>query len=265
MGLVASALAVAASHGTALAAGNEGVCVSAYERSQQLRREGKLHAALEQATVCAQPSCPVVAQRDCARWFDEVERAMPTLIVDARGADGKDLTLVRVTLDGKLIAERLDGKPVQLDPGEHRFRFEGPRGQVIEETVVAREGEKERRLTVDLSGPKPPPPREVTRGIPTATWVLGGVAVVGLASWAFWGLRGLAAFREYSDACAQGRADVCNHDVYQRDAMNYHLGTASLGVALLAGAGAAYLALRTPSARVGVAATATSLGFVVLH
>jgi len=44
--------------------------------------------------------------------------------VRAEDTTGADTLAVRVTIDGQLLAETLDGKAVPIDPGEHVVRFE---------------------------------------------------------------------------------------------------------------------------------------------
>src|SRR5262245_60043096 len=98
-------------------------CASAAERAQVLRDEGKLKDARESLLVCVQPACPPAVRTSCEPWLESVERAMPTIVLAARDASGAEITGVRVEIDGMVATDRLDGKAIAIDPGQHAFRF----------------------------------------------------------------------------------------------------------------------------------------------
>ena len=81
----------------------------------------------------------------------------------AKDASGNDLSAVKITMDGELLAERLDGTLLTLDPGEHGFTFEMAGHLPIQKQLVIRESEKGRHeiITIADSGSPPaqvPPP-----------------------------------------------------------------------------------------------------------
>jgi hypothetical protein len=206
-------------------------CVTASEDAQTLRLKGQLRVAREKLLVCANEACPKLVKKDCGAWFDEVDRAIPTIVFSVRGASGSDLTDVRVSVDGVALLEHLDGKAVPVDVGPHKVRFEAPGLSPQEENVVAREGEKNRIVTVTLAQPPAavvtpppvvsPPTETVDRAEPThspvdsprrgpsaATWVVGGL---GLATLAVAGVVGAFSLNERSslyDRC--GAAGTCS-------------------------------------------------------
>ena len=100
------------------------LCVSAYEETQSLRKEGQLRKARERVLTCVQESCPAVVRKDCAQWLPEIEASIPTIVFEVRGPSGGETSDVRVFFDGQLLAERLDGKAIAVEPGEHTFRYE---------------------------------------------------------------------------------------------------------------------------------------------
>ncbi|WP_437841834.1 hypothetical protein [Sorangium sp. So ce1153] len=137
-------------------------CAAAYERAQGLRRDGKLIAAREALIACSQPTCPAAAVADCGPWLAEVEKSLPSVVIAAREAGGRERLDVRVLVDGRLLAAALDGKALPVDPGPHTFRYEPAGGPAVEERVLIREGEKNRAITVVLGAPPagaPPSPR----------------------------------------------------------------------------------------------------------
>ncbi|WP_437627850.1 hypothetical protein [Sorangium sp. So ce1151] len=139
-------------------------CAAAYERAQGLRRDGKLIAAREALIACSQPTCPAAAVADCGPWLAEVEKSLPSVVIAARDAGGRERLDVRVFVDGRLLAAALDGKALPVDPGPHTFRYEPAGGPAVEERVLIREGEKNRAITVILGAPPggaPPSPRPI--------------------------------------------------------------------------------------------------------
>src|SRR5262249_33878649 len=146
-------------------------------------------------------------------------------------------------LDGAPYLESVDGKAREIDPGPHLFRAElqGDH-RVIEERIVVREGEKNRLVRLapapthaprtDASNPRPP----ASAAVPVGPLALGGLGVVATASFAYFGLR---AGGEASDARACEKQPGCdNVDTRNRAIAHARIADASLGIAVLAFAGA---------------------------
>jgi len=171
-------------------------CIDATEAAQQLRIDGKLTAARERLLACARPECPLIVRQDCSQWLSEVVAALPTVVLGARDAQGHDLFDVRVSVDGAPLVDRLDGRPLVVDPGRHVFRFERAAAPALELAVLVRAGEQNREVTVAFSAPvasvpfaptaAPPPPgaevRASSGGASPLVWVLGGTAVAALGT-----------------------------------------------------------------------------------
>jgi hypothetical protein len=184
-------------------------CLAASEVSLKLGNAHRLRAERSQLLVCAAPSCPVDIRKECLRRVDEVNAAIPTLVFDVKDGSGADLSAVKVTVDGEVLAERIEGTPLSVDPGEHSFVFETPGQPTVTRRLVIRESEKDRRepITFGSSGapaspaqpaspaiaPPPavtteplataPPPAPAPRGMGTRRVValaVGGLGVVGL-------------------------------------------------------------------------------------
>jgi hypothetical protein len=165
-------------------------CIAANETGQDLRQAGELLEARTKLVPCVATSCPGPLREDCAQRLSEIATVMPTIVFEVKDGAGNDLSAVTVTIDGQPLAERLDGRPMAVDPGEHRFVFKGENGTTAEKTFVVREGDKERRERIVL-GPtsvttqsEPPVGERSTFAldrIPTVAYVAAGVGVVGLA------------------------------------------------------------------------------------
>jgi len=176
--------------------GDVDACANAAEESQSLRKDGKLTLAREKLLVCARSTCPAFIQKDCATWLAEVDKNLPSIVLRAIDAKGKDVTAVKVTADGKVITEKLDGRPLVIDPGEHTMIYETDGAPPLKETLLIRQGEANRMVSVSFASASGPPPATITTppassekkpAIPLTSWVLGGAGIVlggvGAALW----------------------------------------------------------------------------------
>jgi hypothetical protein len=219
-------------------------CAASSDEGQDLRDRGAYRKARVAFATCARDACPALIHRDCLRWLSELEEIAPTVVVSARDPDGNDLVAVRVILDGEVLQESADGKPVLVDAGAHTFRFESSRFGPVEKHVVLRAGEKARILDVRFASTPAAREREAPasdgprRSVPTLSWILGGVALVAFGSEAYFGVTGLSA---RSDARAQPCAPACPSSDADRVRTKFIVADVSLGVGVLALAGALYV------------------------
>lgn len=161
--------------------------MTAYEKTQNARRDGKLLEAREAAIACAAESCPAALVADCARWTEELQALVPGLVFDARLADGSSLTDVTVLVDGVVLATKLDGKAIAVNPGPHTVVIGAPGFEPVTIRVVALEGERTRKVSAVLTKPGAKPmsaegPVATHRPIPLITWIAGGTALATLAA-----------------------------------------------------------------------------------
>lgn len=220
-------------------------CAAAYEQGQEDRSEGKLGAAQSRFVVCAQSTCPSFIQSDCTVWLDELHTAMPTVVIAARDPNGNDALNVKVTLDGTPVLSVLDGKPLAIDPGQHKFRFELEGAEPVEQQVVVEQGEKDRvvRVSFDTAGPgaaianpyvQPKAPEAQPKGsgrLRRYSYIAGGVAGAGVVGFAVLGLVGRSEESHLDNLrcaphCSQGDVDAIR--------TKYVLADVSLGVGLAA-------------------------------
>src|SRR5262245_49024443 len=108
----------------ASAADEKLACVTAAETAQQQRSANKLRQARASLHICARDVCPAVVRSDCTQWLAEVEASVPTIVLRAQDPRGADLTDVKVQLDGAPIADKIDGLPIEVDPGQHVLSWE---------------------------------------------------------------------------------------------------------------------------------------------
>ncbi len=233
-------------------------CLDAYEAGQRLRKASQLRAARDQFAICGNAACPDFAKQDCTKWLGEVDASMPTVVLIARDANGAAIEAVHVTIDGHPLTERADGRPIAVDPGPHDVRYEAG-GKVLDAHVVVAEGVHDQQLVADFSKaaptalpapapapspappPPPPPPAPPTgKTLPTAAWVLGGVAVVGAASFVTFAVLGRST-QSCAPDCTSSQVSTLRRD--------YLVADISWIVGLAAAGGALYFVLRpAPSA-----------------
>lgn len=234
-----SAVALALITGAASAQADErATCVTASEKAQQLRNAGKLSEARDRLAVCGRAECPKLVQQDCTQWMSEVLGMLPSIVPGARDRRGRDIVDVKLSVDGKVVAEMLDGKPLPVDPGIHVFKFETKGAPPIDEKIVVRQGEKNRIVTVTFpigeepdNGARKAGPadsardgdrdrrRERDRGgssPPIVAFVVGGLGLVALGTALYINLDANADARKLRDECAPRCSPADVDDVEQR-------------------------------------------------
>ena len=166
-----SAIAVAVVLGAASAQADP-TCIAAYEQTQTLRKDGKPAAAKVQASICARDVCNALLTKDCNKWLVELEGAIPSVVLDPRTPAGALRTDVRVKVDGAPLTDKIDGKPLPVEPGSHVFVFEADGSAPAERTLVLREGEKNKKVTVTLAAAAAAEGRSDERPMPLGVWML---------------------------------------------------------------------------------------------
>ncbi len=155
-------------------------CISQSEGAQQARSDGHLRTARDLFHQCAASECPSSIRSDCERSFDEVDRAIPSVVVIVRSA-GADVTEARVVVDGLVIADKIDGRALPIDPGPHHLRIESPARALLDERdVTVHVAEKNRVLEFNLAtrdARAPVQPQGVERHHTAAPWVVMGIGV----------------------------------------------------------------------------------------
>jgi hypothetical protein len=230
---------------SAQAADEVQACLQAYDQAQALKADGKFLRARAQLLVCARGACPALVKRDCVAWMEEVEPRIPSVVLAARDPSGIDLTDVTVLVDGERLASQLDGKELSIDPGLHRFALRASDGRTVERDVLVRVGEKARPLTFEL-GPAPAPLEERAAPPPVLAYVLGGVGLVGLATFGIFATIGKVDEQKLRD---QGCSPNCSKDDTDAIKRKYLVGDIGLAVGVVSLAVAAYLYFSRPSTR----------------
>jgi len=149
-----------------------GECLAASDASLQTNT---LREERAQLLVCAARTCPTEVRQECASRLTEVTAKTPTVIFIVKDPSGVDLSAVKVTMDSLVLATRLDGKPLSVDPGEHNFTFEAQGQPRLTRKLSLQERVKDRREVVVLGAPDPgmtsapPPAPQPSTAVPPAS------------------------------------------------------------------------------------------------
>lgn len=246
--LVVLAPLVVMSSAAPAAADDKQVCLGASEKGQQLRSAGKLVEAREQFNLCGRTECPKLIQQDCTQWTSEVLASLPSVVPGAKDRRGRDVVDARLTIDGKVATETLDGKPIVVDPGVHSFVFEAKgsgAGPAVKEQLVIKPGEKNRIVSVTIAtgddivvadpvadrGIGEPPAETPRSSPPVAAYVLGGLGVAALGVAGVMGLLANSDAHDLRSTCAPS----CKQSDVDAIQTRYTIGgvTAGVGGALL--------------------------------
>jgi hypothetical protein len=196
-------------------------CVDDNVAGQELRRNGRFADATEHLQRCAALSCPAIVRDNCARRLTELQRAQPSLLFVVTDRSGADIIDVRIYLDGTLLTDRLDGAPIQVDPGAHVFTFEAANRPPVAESLLVREGEMARKERVVVGAPPisvahNAPTFEATQVTPTpgpsAQQVVGlsfvGAGAMGMVIGTVFGLKAHSQWTDAKDICL-GNIGAC--------------------------------------------------------
>jgi hypothetical protein len=263
-------------------------CLAANDKSISMRNEHKLLGARAQTLVCAASSCPAEIRKECERRIDLVNGSIPTVVFEAKDGNGNDLTAVTVKMDGALLAERLEGTAISLDPGAHTFVFDSAGQPQITKQLVLREGQKDRRETIQFGTPggastaKPsatvataatPSPSamssDAAKGGGDTQKILGfgtiGLGVVGIAVGTIFGLQSMSKHNDAKAACPAACADENGVKLWDDARSAGNVATIGFVVGALGLAGGTILVLSAKpssgsSAQVGVGPGSIRLG-----
>jgi hypothetical protein len=227
-------------------------CVAAADEAQKHRSAGRLRDARISLHTCARDVCPAIVRNDCTRWLLEVDGSLPSIVIRARDPRGQDITDVRVEWDGRLVAQKLDGLPIEVDPGRHLLTMTRTGSQTIHEEVLIHTGEKNRTFSVVLA---PGDPAGAPAGIRVPesgatpsrgpAWILLGVTAAAAASFAYFGLRGQAEVADMRNECA----GHCPADRVDRAHEKLLVADLSLGTAVVSAALATYFFVSASQSR----------------
>ena len=246
-------------------------CNPAYEQADLLRKQpDKLIEAREKLRVCSRSSCKAWMVKDCTKWLEESESKVASIILVATRENGSEMLDASVTMDGKPFAAHLDGKALEIAPGEHTFVFTFTDGKRAARTATIKEGQKGQTISVTLGNAKPEPepakptpapapassPRINRSDAPERSNELDlrivglGVAGLGLAGVVVGTIFGFSAMSSKDDAACVGNKCDAEPLADARSAATFSTIGFVAGGVLIAGGAALFLFAPQPNARV---------------
>jgi hypothetical protein len=245
--------------GPARAQSDKDSCIAAHFQAQKLQIDGHWREAQRRFQTCLAATCPPEIVQDCSERYEALRKAIPTVLVAARGPDGMDTIDARLVIDGKATASPLPSVGVEMDPGEHVLRVEHEGWLAAEQRIVLREHEKDRRVMFEFTAPKAREPAKAAAGpdvLGLALTVGGGIVTVVGAGFVAWGLvqRGDL----LGQPCAPTR--TCSPDDVGAIDRSYWTGGIALGVGLVA-LGIGIWELSSHRERPAVSTNASGVGF----
>jgi hypothetical protein len=221
-------------------------CLARHEQAQVLRRNNRLTEARTALLACAQDSCPGGVRADCVEWLGTVNNAIPSVVVTAKVRD-KDESNVRLVIDDEVASTHLDGIAIELNPGNHAFRLEVVGQEPVEQQVLLVEGQKNRVVAVRFGRGEPETsvsarPVDLYRPVPTLDYVLAGVAIAGVGSFAAFGAWGMSDRSSLQNSCAP----VCAPSQLSSVRSKFLVADISLGAAVLATVAGAFVFFTRP-------------------
>lgn len=183
-------------------------CIAADTKGQSLRLDEQLRDARVRFDVCASRGCPKIVREDCAQRLADLDAAQPTVVFGATNGDGRTLRAVKVFMDGHLLTDRLDGRPLRVDPGEHHFVFTSLGRISADMDLLLNEGDRARHgvvLRTDSAEKAPPVDGPSSQPEPSGRAVAGDKARVASVSVA-------PARAAETETAAPGRHSVLDSD-----------------------------------------------------
>lgn len=210
-------------------------CSRALDQARHDAEAGRLRGARTAYGECAEKSCGGPVSAECRGAMQRMADSVPSIVPVVTGSPGAPRTEVRVSMDGELLAERLDGRSIEVDPGMHELTFTLGTGESHTEQVLILEGQRNRVISVELTpkaaptsqvgaqlaadGPEPLPAAKPVAATPAEAeqpsssvlpYVIGGVGVAAVGTsflLAHWGSDDNRALDACAPNCSQESVD----------------------------------------------------------
>ena len=249
-------------------------CAGSYTEAQTKEEAGRLLEARQLYLQCARRSCGAFLLSECTTRHARLDSDIPSVVPVATEKSGAPRADVEVTLDGEPFAQWLDGRSLQVNPGLHEFVFHMDDGATVSKKVMILQGDRNRRIAASVpskdsqaasSAPEaaasaaaathedkseapephfvrtanapPTPPRKTAPASHghTASWVLGGVSVLGAGGFVLlsaWGKKDNDLLKQCAPNCRQSSVDRVKERYLAAD-VSLGVGAAALTSALL--------------------------------
>jgi hypothetical protein len=130
-------------------------CSTTWKDAEARSDVGRLREARDLLRACAKPECGST-HAVCAAKLERLESEIPTVVPVAINESGLPMVEVMFSADGELMASRLDGRGLAVNPGLHTFCFStSDPGVFSTQTIMIVQGQRNRPIVVDLHKASP--------------------------------------------------------------------------------------------------------------
>jgi hypothetical protein len=125
-------------------------CGTTWKDAEARSDVGRLREARDLLRACAKPECGSTSTV-CAVKLERLESEIPTVVPVVTNESGLPILDVMFSADGELLASRLDGRGLAINPGLHTFSFSTSElGVFSSQTILIVQGERNRPILVSM-------------------------------------------------------------------------------------------------------------------
>jgi hypothetical protein len=135
--------------------GRAAACKASFKSSVPLKAAGQLIEARQALMSCVQSGCGAALRKQCRKQLNEVNRKIASVVLVATDDAGGPIPGVQVAMDGAPLAAYTDGRPVEVDPGEHQFVFSTDKGVLATKKVTLAPGQRNGLVAATASASQP--------------------------------------------------------------------------------------------------------------
>jgi hypothetical protein len=139
-------------------------CTVAYKSAVKAQQASHLQEAQKWFAACSQQACGTLIRRECLLSYDQISADIPTIVPVVTTVTGEPVLDVKITMDGALLASKIDGRALPVDPGLHEFTFITHAGSATQKIVIL-QGQRNRPIAMAMAAPGQQPQ---TNGQPRA-------------------------------------------------------------------------------------------------
>jgi len=126
---------------------SEAECEAMFGRAVELAGNGKLLEASSELTTCERSCSDAIRQR-CMMRSELIAADTPTIVLSVTDDEGAPVAGVRVSVDRVLVASKLDGRAIPIEPGEHEVTFSRGDDVIARKKLLILQGQRNRVVAV---------------------------------------------------------------------------------------------------------------------
>jgi hypothetical protein len=135
---------------------SQSVCATSLSDAETRVDAGHLREARDLLRTCAKPACGTVYPL-CVKKLEQLETELPSVVPIVTDKAGLPMLDVMFAADGELLASRLDGRGLAVNPGMHTFSFSTSElGVFSTQTIMIVQGQRNRPLLVEMQKDEAP-------------------------------------------------------------------------------------------------------------